>query len=122
MESTVEAHCRSAAIPAAVARYLDALELPPALAAQKSHARRLLARVRRRSTGPAPGLRSKRGRRRGDDRLGITGAFARSPRPARWSCSPARRSPTATTLLPDTHVAVVSRGPHRGRQWKMRSH
>ena len=38
MSSTVERIASEADIPAAVARYLDALELPPALAAQKSHA------------------------------------------------------------------------------------
>src|SRR6185436_13372094 len=37
MSSTVERIDSPAAIPHAVARYLDALELPPALAAQKSH-------------------------------------------------------------------------------------
>ncbi len=38
MASTVERVESRAAIPAAVARYLDALELPPELAIQKSHA------------------------------------------------------------------------------------
>ena len=38
MESTVERLADRAAIPAAVARYVDALVLPPSLAHQKSHA------------------------------------------------------------------------------------
>ena len=38
MESTVEHIADRTVIPTAVARYLDGLQLPPALSAQKSHA------------------------------------------------------------------------------------
>ncbi len=106
MASTVERLDQSGAIPAAVARYLDALVLPPELAAQKSH------------TGvcwPAfadldwkgAGLQIEARPTVGDDRLGITGCFCAIAETGTLVFLTGADTPTATTLLPDTHVAVV---------------
>ena len=46
-------------------------------------------------------------RRVGDDRLGITGAFCAIAETGTLVVLPGADTPTATTLLPDTHVAVV---------------
>lgn len=106
MESTVERIADRRDIPAAVIRYVDALELPPALATQKSHAgvcwpefadldwagARLEIEVR-------PTI--------GHDRLGITGAFCAIAETGTLVVLAGADSPTATTLLPDTHVAII---------------
>ncbi len=67
------------------------------------------------STGRAPGCGSRRGRRVGDDRLGITGCFCAIAETGTLVVLSGADTPTATTLLPDTHVAVVARRPHRFR-------
>ena len=107
MASTVERIASPDAIPAAVARYLDALELPPALADAEVARRRLLARVRGARLGGRGPRPSRRGRRRATTASASPARSARSPRPARSCSSPAADAPTATALLPDTHVAVV---------------
>ena len=74
MASTVERVDSRSAIPAAVARYLDALDLPPELAAQKSHAGVCwpeFADLDWRGAGLAIEARPTLGH----DRLAITGAF-----------------------------------------------
>ena len=66
----------------------------------------LLARIRRPRLvrrGPDIAVRPTVG----DDRLGITGTFCAIAETARWSCLRSADTPTATTLLPDTHIAVV---------------
>jgi len=106
MESTVERVADRSQIPAAVARYVNALELPPAIAAQKSRkgvcwpefadldwkGASLVVEAR-------PTL--------GDDRLGITGTFCAIAETGTLVVLTGADSPTATTLLPDTHIAVV---------------
>ena len=106
MESTVERINDRREIPAAVNRYVDALELPPALASQKSRkgvcwpefadldwsGSRLDIEAR-------PTL--------GHDRLGITGAFCAIAETGTLVVLAGADTPTATTLLPDTHVAIV---------------
>jgi L-lactate dehydrogenase complex protein LldG len=106
MESTVESIAGRHAIPAAVARYVDALDLPPALAAQKS---------RRGVCWPefadldwaGAGLAIEARPTLGDDRLGITGAFCAIAETGTLVVLSGAQSPTATTLLPDTHIAVM---------------
>ena len=94
-------------VPQVVARYLDALQLPPALAAQQSRAGVCWPEFAGLDWAGA-GLAIEARPTEGDDRLGITGLLLRDRRDrARWSCCPGRDSPTATTLLPDTHVAVL---------------
>ena len=106
MESTVERVADAGAIPAAVARYLDSLELPPALAAQKSHAGVCwpeFAALDWRGAGLAIEARPTVG----EDRVGITGAFGAIAETGTLVIVSGAETPTATTLLPDTHVAIL---------------
>jgi L-lactate dehydrogenase complex protein LldG len=107
MESTVERIANRAAIPTAVARYLDELQLPPALAAQKSHAGVCWPEFAALDWTGA-GLAIEARPTTGDDRLGITGAFCAIAETGTMVILTGADAPTATALLPDTHVAVVS--------------
>ena len=115
MESTVARVSRRDAIPAAVAAYLDALELGPALVAPLSS----------QLSSPNPhrgvcwpefadldwaqaGLSVEARPTVGDDRLGITGVFCAIAETGTLVVLSGADTPTATTLLPDTHVAIVS--------------
>ncbi len=106
MESTVERIGDRNAIPATVARYIDALVLPPALDAQHSKAGVCwpeFADLDWRGAGltvePRPTT--------GQDRLGITGTFCAVAETGTLVVLAGAQSPTATALLVDTHVAVV---------------
>ncbi len=106
MESTVERISDVGEVPAAVARYLDALQLPPELAAQRSRAGVCwpeFADLDWRGAGLAIEARPTAG----DDRLGITGTFCAIAETGTLVVLSGANTPTATTLLPDTHVAVV---------------
>ncbi len=106
MESTVERLPDRAGIPAAVARYLDALVLPPALEAQKSH-RGVCWPEFADLDWKGAGLDIEARPTVGDDRLGITGAFCAIAETGTLVVLTGADTPTATTLLPDTHVAVL---------------
>jgi len=106
MESTVERIPRREDIPTAVARYLDALDLPPALAAQKSHAGICWPALADLDWAGA-GLQIENRPTTGDDRLGITGCFCAIAETGTLVVLAGADTPTATTLLPDTHVAVL---------------
>jgi L-lactate dehydrogenase complex protein LldG len=107
MESTVERIADRAAIPTAVARYLDELQLPPALAAQKSHAGVCWPEFAGLDWTGA-GLAIEARPTTGGDRLGITGAFCAIAETGTMVILTGADAPTATALLPDTHVAVIS--------------
>ena len=106
MQSTVERVADRTLIPTAVARYVNALELPPALAAQKSHKgvcwpefgdldwKGVSLVIEARPTF-------------GNDRLGITGTYCAIAETGTLVVLSGANTPTATTLLPDTHIAVV---------------
>jgi L-lactate dehydrogenase complex protein LldG len=107
MESTVARIGDRNEIPAAIAAYLAALDLAPALAAGTPHrgvcwpefadldwARSRLSVEARPTTG--------------DDRLGITGVFCAIAETGTLVVLTGADTPTATTLLPETHVAVVA--------------
>ena len=106
MSSTVERIESVAAIPAAVARYLDALELPPALAEQKSHSGACWAEFADLDWRGA-GLAIEARPTTGHDRLGITGSFCAIAETGTLVFTTGAATPTATALLPDTHVAVI---------------
>jgi L-lactate dehydrogenase complex protein LldG len=107
MESTVDTIANRGAIPAAVARYVDALDLPPALAAQKS--RRGVCWPEFADLDWASASLSMEARPTlGDDRLGVTGTFCAIAETGTLVMLARADSPTATTLLPDTHIAVLS--------------
>jgi len=89
-----------------VARYLDALVLPPELAAQKSHIGVCWPAFADLDWKGA-GLQIEVRPTVGDDRLGITGCFCAIAETGTLVFLSGADTPTATTLLPDTHVAVV---------------
>jgi L-lactate dehydrogenase complex protein LldG len=109
MASTIERLSAAEEIPAAVARYLDALELPPAIAAQKSHRGVCwpeFAWLDWRGAGLDIEVRPTVG----DDRLGITGCLCAIAETGTLVVTSSKDTPTATTLLPDTHIAVLRAG------------
>jgi len=106
MESSVEAIADRRDIPAAVMRYVDALDLPALLAAQKSHSGVCWPEFGDLDWAGA-GLTIDVRPTVGDDRLGITGAFCAVAETGTLVMLSAADTPTATTLLPDTHIAVV---------------
>ena len=106
MESTVERIESADAIPTHVARYLDTLKLPPELAAQRSHAGVCWSEFAALDWASA-GLHIEARPTLGDDRLGITGAFCGIAETGTLVILSGAETPTATTLLPDTHVAVL---------------
>ena len=106
MQSTVERLADRRDIPRTVARYVDALDLPPALAAQKSHAGVCWPEFADLDWAGA-GLAVESRPTSGDDRLGITGAFCAIAETGTLVVLAGADTPTATTLLPDTHIAVV---------------
>jgi L-lactate dehydrogenase complex protein LldG len=106
MQSTVERLADRRDIPRSVARYIDALDLPPALAAQKSHAGVCWPEFADLDWAAA-GLAIEARPTSGDDRLGITGAYCAIAETGTLVVLAGAHTPTATTLLPDTHIAVV---------------
>ncbi len=109
MASTVERVDALAAVPAAIARYLDALVLPPALAAQKSHTGVCWPELANLDWAGA-GLSIEARPTEGHDRLGITGCFCAIAETGTLVFLSGAQTPTATTLLPDTHIAIVPAG------------
>ena len=109
MASTVERLPSLAAVPGAVARYLDALVLPPALVAQKSHTGVCWPELASLDWAGA-GLAIEARPTVGADRLGITGCFCAIAETGTLMFLSGVATPTATTLLPDTHIAVVRAG------------
>jgi len=106
MESTVERVPDRREIPAAVARYLGGLNLPGALSAQKSHRGVCWPEFADLDWAGA-GLAIEARPTTGDDRLGITGAFCGIAETGTLVLLAGADTPTATALLPDTHVAVI---------------
>ena len=106
MESTVERLPDRAAIPAAVARYIDALALPPELEMQRSRSGVCwpeFADLDWRAAGLTIEPRPTTGR----DRLGITGTFCAVAETGTLVVLAGAQTPTASALLVDTHIAVV---------------
>jgi len=106
MQSTVERIASTELIPERVARYLDALTLPPAFAAQKSHAGVCWPEFAA-FDWSAAGLSIEARPTTGNDRLGITGVFCGIAETGTLVILSGADTPTATTLLPDTHIAVL---------------
>jgi L-lactate dehydrogenase complex protein LldG len=106
MESTVERVADRSEIPTRIARYLDALQLPPALSAQKSHQGVCWPEFAALDWAGA-GLRVEARPTTGGDRLGITAVFCAIAETGTMVILAGAEAPTATTLLPDTHIAVV---------------
>ncbi len=108
MASSVETIGDRREIPAAVARYLDALVLPPLLAAQKAHAGVCWPEFADLDWAGS-GLAIEARPTTGNDKLGITGCFCALAETGTLVMLSGVDTPTGTTLLPDTHIAVVRR-------------
>jgi L-lactate dehydrogenase complex protein LldG len=119
MESTVARVSRRDEIPAVVAAYLDGLKLAQALVAQPSSqlSSQLISQTSHRGVcwpefadldWAQAGLIVEARPTVGDDRLGITGVFCAIAETGTLVVLSGADTPTATTLLPDTHVAIVS--------------
>ena len=106
MESTVERIADRAAIPTAIARYIDALVLPAPIASQKSHQGVCWPEFADLDWKGA-GLDIEARPTLGDDRLGITGTYCAIAETGTLVVLTGADTPTATTLLPDTHIAVL---------------
>jgi L-lactate dehydrogenase complex protein LldG len=106
MASTLERIASRDEIPHAVARYVDGLELPDALAAQKSRLGVCWPDFADLDWDGA-GLSIEARPTLGHDRLGITGVFCAIAETGTLVFTTAPGTPTATALLPDTHIAVV---------------
>jgi L-lactate dehydrogenase complex protein LldG len=107
MESSVLRIADRREIPASIARYLDALELAPALAAQRSRQGVCWPELADLDWAGA-GLSIEPRPATGTDKLGITGAFCAIAETGTLVLLSGALTPTSTMLLPDTHVAVVS--------------
>ena len=106
MESTVEAIANRSEIPARVARYLEALQLPASMAERTAHEGVCWPEFALLDWAGA-GLKIEARPTTGGDRLGITGAFCAIAETGTMVILSGPDTPTATTLLPETHVAVV---------------
>jgi len=106
MESTVERIGDRRDIPAAVARYVDALVLPPPLEAQRSHTGVCWPEFADLDWGAA-GLAIEPRPTTGQDRLGITGTFCAIAETGTLVVLAGAATPTATALLVDTHIAIL---------------
>jgi len=106
MESTVERIADRRDIPATVARYVSALDLAPAIAAQKSLAGVCWPEYADLDWSGA-GLSIEARPTLGSDRLGITGTFCAIAETGTLVVLTGATAPTATALLVDTHVAIV---------------
>jgi L-lactate dehydrogenase complex protein LldG len=106
MESTVERIAAPAQIPGKVAAYLAELVLPPRIANQKSTEGVCWPEFAG-LDWTAAGLAIEARPTSGHDRLGITGCYCAIAETGTLVFLSGADTPTATTLLPDTHVAVV---------------
>jgi L-lactate dehydrogenase complex protein LldG len=107
MESTVERIADRSEIPAQIARYLQASQLSPASSPQKSNEGVCWPEFAALDWAGA-GLKIEARPTTGSDRLGITGVFCAIAETGTMVILSGADTPTATMLLPDTHVAVVA--------------
>ncbi len=109
MESSVERIDERAAIPAAVARYLDGLPLPAGPSGEKARAGVCWPEFAALDWAGV-GLRIEARPTQGDDRIGISGVFCAIAETGTMVILAGADAPSASALLPDTHVAVVPAG------------
>jgi len=100
MQSTTEEVADEASVPAAVARYLSAHKLPTAGCVWAA-----LAHLDWRGAGLD--LAARAPRREGDELVGVTGAFGGIAETGTLMVVSGPDTPASTSLLPETHVAVI---------------
>ncbi|MCC7487715.1 MAG: LUD domain-containing protein [Burkholderiales bacterium] len=98
LSSTVDAVEALAAVPAAVARYLESNALPRAAACWPE-----LAQLDWRGAGISVEVRAARD----GDPAGVTGAYCAIAETGTLMMLSGSRTPATTSLLPETHIAVV---------------
>ena len=103
MSSTVESIAAMSDVPAATARYLD--NLAPEMSGQP-RAGVCWPEFATLDWSPA-GLSIESRPTLGNDRLGITGCFCAIAETGTIVITSSAATPTATAILPDTHVAIV---------------
>ncbi len=106
MESTVERVGERSEIPQRVARYLAQLQLPAASTADKPNAGVCWPEFATLDWAGA-GLQIEARPTTGSDRLAVTGAFCAIAETGTMVIVTGADTPTASILLPETHVAVV---------------
>ena len=101
MQSTTEEVAAEADVPAAVARYLKGGGLPlgGCFSPQLAHL-----------DWKAAGLAFEPRAAKGEDAVGVTGAFAAIAETGTLMLASSPDTPSTVSLLPETHVAVVSAG------------
>lgn len=109
MQSTVERLADRRELPAAVARYLSAVDARADSAVPAARAGICWPEFAD-LNWHAAGLAIEARPTTGQDRLGITGTFCAIAETGTLVVLAGEDSPTATALLPDTHVAVVRAG------------
>jgi L-lactate dehydrogenase complex protein LldG len=117
MQSTTEEVAAEADVPAAVARYLGAHKLPVAGCVWPA-----LAHLDWRGAGLALEARPPRRENGGEDLVGVTGAFAGVAETGTLMVVSGPETPASTSLLPETHVAVLHAGrilPHMEEAWDL---
>jgi L-lactate dehydrogenase complex protein LldG len=103
MSSTVESIATVGDVPQAIARYLDTLA--PDIGGQPRAG--VCWPEFAPLDWPAAGLSIETRPTLGDDRLGITGCFCAIAETGTIVITSGAGTPTATALLPDTHIAIV---------------
>src|SRR6266446_3008805 len=108
MESTVERIAGRSGIPAAVSRYLDIIEDSAGIPGVRDQRRTGVCWPEYGDLDWAGAQLDIRVRPTvGDDMLGVTGVFCAIAETGTLVVLSAADTPTATTLLPETHIAVV---------------
>jgi L-lactate dehydrogenase complex protein LldG len=106
MGSTVERIADRGEIPQRIARYLDGLQLSPGVAVSKAQAGVCWPEFVGLDWGQA-GLQMEARPTTGNDRLAVTGVFCAIAETGTMMVVSGAETPTASILLPETHVAVV---------------
>ena len=111
--STVDIVAEESAVPAAIARYLTAMKLPMFAVAWPSLAALEWAEA---------GLRVETRGARDADLVGITGCFCAVAETGTLMMCSSPDTPAAVSLLPETHIAVISAGrilPYMEDAWNL---
>jgi len=106
MQSTVERVAEKGDIPRSVGRYLDGLEFPAALASGKTDAGVCWPEFALLDWTGA-GLHMEARPATGNDRLAVTGVFCAIAETGTMVIVSGAKTPTASILLPETHIAIV---------------
>ena len=117
MQSTTEEVAVETEVPAAVARYLLARKLPVAGCVWPA-----LSQLDWRGAGLSLEARAPRREDGGDDLVGVTGAFAGIAETGTLMVVSGPDTPASTSLLPETHVAVLAAGrivAHMEEAWDL---